>query len=73
MIPIDTATGLQSSMQVHGYTVDVQVGYLLTHPDGSEALLKTDRAGAELYAAKHRATIERAYVLRSKGHGKLAP
>lgn len=64
MIPIDTATGLQSGMPVRAGTVDVLVGYLITHPDGYEVRMPADRTRAELYAARNHATLELMYVRR---------
>ena len=64
MIPIDTATGLQSGTEVHTGTVDVLVGYLVTHADGFEARLAPDKTRAELYAAKSHATVEPMFVRR---------
>ena len=45
-------------------TVDVLVGYLVTHADGYEARIGPDRMRAELYAARNRATIEPMFVRR---------
>lgn len=44
--------------------VNVLVGYLATHADGYEARLGADRARAEHYAARNRATLEALYVKR---------
>jgi hypothetical protein len=44
--------------------VEVLVGYLATHSDGTVARLGPDKARAELYAASHHATIEMMYVKR---------
>jgi hypothetical protein len=64
VIPIDTATGLQSGAEPHTGTVLVLVGYLVTHADGFEARLAPDKTRAELYAAKSHATIEPMFVRR---------
>ena len=74
-VPIDTATGLQAGEAVHvgasDHTerplemVDVLVGYLATHADGFEARVGPDRARAEHYAAKQRATLEPMFVRRA--------
>ena len=45
-------------------SVEVLVGYLVTHADGFEARLAPDRTRAELYAAKSHATIEPMFVKR---------
>lgn len=45
-------------------TVEVLVGYLVTHADGYEARVGPDRTRAELYAARNHATIEPIYVRR---------
>lgn len=63
MQPIDLATGLPCGSETKG-TVDVLVGYLVTHADGFEARLAPDRTRAELYAAKSHATLEPMYVKR---------
>ena len=62
--PIDTTTGLQAGSSVHDGTVDVLVGYLVTHADGYEARIGPDRTRAELYAARKRATLEPMFVRR---------
>jgi hypothetical protein len=65
MVPIDTATGLQAGSPVpHTSTVEVLVGYLVTHPDGYEARVGPDRTRADLYAARNHATVEPMYVKR---------
>ena len=64
MIPIDTATGLQSGSPVHTGQVDVLVGYLVTHADGYQVRIGPDRTRAELYAARNHATLEPMYVRR---------
>ena len=45
-------------------TVEVIVGYLVTHSDGSVALLRTDREHADRYARTHRGTLEPVFVRR---------
>ena len=50
-------------------TVELVVGYLVTHADGYEARFGPDRTRAELYAAKQHATLETMYVRR----GTLPP
>ena len=45
-------------------TVDVLVGYLVTHPDGYEARVGPDHTRASLYAARNRATLEPMFVRR---------
>lgn len=48
-------------------TVDVVVGYLVTHPDGYGALIRGDRTRAENYAITHHAVaIEPVFVRRSE-------
>lgn len=54
----------QLRMAAHDDTVEVLVGYLVTHPDGFEARVGPDRARAELYAVRNRATLEPMYVRR---------
>ena len=66
LIPIDTATGLQSGMPVHTQ-VEVVVGYLVTHPDGYQVRMPPDRTRADLYAAQQHATVEPMYVRRAAG------
>lgn len=65
MIPVDTTTGLQSGLEVHTGTLDVLVGYLVTHADGFECRLAPDKARAELYAARNHATLEPMFVRRA--------
>ena len=66
MIPIDTATGLQSGSPVHSDRAPVLVGWLVTHDDGFEARLGPDRARAEVYVRQHRAVrIEGMFVWRA--------
>lgn len=66
MIPVDTATGLQSGSEPHTGEVLVLKGYLVTHADGFEARLGPDRARAEVYLRQHRATlIEPMFVRRA--------
>lgn len=48
-------------------TVEVLVGYLVTHADGYEARVGPDRTRAELYAARNHATLEPMYVRRPIG------
>ena len=48
-------------------TVEVIVGYLVTHADGYEARVGPDRTRAELYAARNHATLEPMYVRRPIG------
>jgi hypothetical protein len=65
-MPIDTTTGRQAGGPVHTGTVELTVGYLVTHPDGFEARLGPDRARAEVYLRQHRAMlIEPMYVRRN--------
>lgn len=45
-------------------TIDVLVGYLVTHADGYEARIGPDRTRADLYAARNRATLEPMFVRR---------
>ena len=45
-------------------TVEVLVGYLVTHADGYEARVGPDRTRAELYAIRNHATLEPLYVKR---------
>lgn len=47
-------------------TVELVVGYLVTHADGYEARVGPDRTRAELYAAKQHATLETMYVRRPR-------
>lgn len=48
-------------------TVDVVVGYLVTHSDGSEALIRGDRTRADNYAVTHRGIkVEPAFVRRQQ-------
>lgn len=63
-VPIDTATGLQAGSPVHDGTIDVLVGYLVTHQDGYQARIGPDRTRADLYAARNHATVEAMYVRR---------
>lgn len=51
-------------MQTEPQTVDVMVGYLITHSDGFEARLGPDKARAELYAVRNHARIEVLFVRR---------
>ena len=44
--------------------VPVLVGYLITHPDGYEVRMSTDKTRAEMYAVRQRGTIEPFYVFR---------
>lgn len=64
-VPIDTTTGLQAGSSVHDGTVDVLVGYLVTHADGYEARVGPDRTRAQLYAVRSRATLEPMFVRRA--------
>lgn len=57
VVPIDTSTGLQAGSHVHTGTVEVLVGWLVTHADGFEVRLAADRARADKYLQQHRATI----------------
>ena len=52
-------------------TVEVVVGYLVTHADGFEARLGPDRTRADLYAAQQHATVEPMFV-RRKAAGIVA-
>lgn len=45
-------------------SVEILVGYLVTHADGYQARLAPDLTRAELYAARQHATIEPMYVRR---------
>ena len=63
MRPVDLTTGLPYG-GADPQPVDVMVGYLITHGDGFEARLGPDRARAELYAARNRATLEPMFVRR---------
>ena len=54
-------------------TVEVVVGYLATHTDGTVARLGPDRTRAELYAVTHHATIEMMYVRRRPAQTAHAP
>ena len=66
MIPIDTATGLQSGSPARSDRAPVLVGWLVTHDDGFEARLGPDRARAEVYVRQHRAVrIEGMFVWRA--------
>lgn len=47
-------------------TVEVVVGWLATHVDGTVARLGPDRTRAENYACTHHATIEVMYCKRAK-------
>lgn len=64
--PIDLTTGLPCGVPAPAAdgTVEVPVGYLATHADGTTALLRLDRARADMYAQTHHALIERVYVRR---------
>ncbi len=63
--PVDTTTGLQSGSAVHTGTVEVIVGYLVTHGDGTVARLGPDRSYADRYLRTHGGTgIEEMYVRR---------
>ena len=63
--PADTATGLQDGSAPHTVRAPVLVGWLVTHDDGFEARLGTDRARAEVYVRQHHATrIEAMFVWR---------
>lgn len=65
MIPIDTATGLQSGPEVHTGTVDVLVGYLVTHADGTVARLGPDKGYADRYLRTHGGVaVEEMFVRR---------
>ena len=72
-IPIDTATGMQSGPAVHLATVEVLVGYLVTHADGYQVRMDTDRARVGIYAARNHATIEPMYVRRARQAGAGGP
>ena len=72
-IPVDAATGLQSGMPVHTGTVDVLVGWLVTHADGTSARLGIDRARADAYLRSHRGVaIEAMFVRRVEMPNKTA-
>ena len=64
MHPVDANTGLQSGSEVHSDPELILKGYLVTHENGFEVRLNTDRGHAELYAVRNRATMEPLYVLR---------
>ena len=49
----------------HTGTVDVLVGYLVTHSDGFAARLAPDFARAQLYAARNHALLEPIFVRRN--------
>lgn len=63
-VPRDVLTGRQSGPAGAIESVEVAVGYLVTHSDGYQVRLDLDRTRAELYAARNRATIEPMYVRR---------
>lgn len=46
-------------------TVEVLVGYLVTHADGYEARIGPDRTRADLYAERNHATVEPMFVRRA--------
>lgn len=65
LTPIDTATGLQSGPDVHTGTVEVLVGWLVTHGDGTVARLGPDSGYADRYLRTHGGVaIEEMYVRR---------
>lgn len=65
LTPIDTATGHQSGPEVHTGTVEVLVGWLVTHSDGTVARLGPDRGYAERYVRTHGGVaLEAMYVRR---------
>lgn len=56
----------QLRMAAHDDTVEVLVGYWVTHHDGSAAFIRGDRTRAENYLITHRGVrIEPVYVRRS--------
>lgn len=64
-IPIDTTTGQQSGPVVHTATVEVIVGYLVTHGDGTVARLGPDRGYADRYLRTHGGVaVEEMFVRR---------
>lgn len=63
-VPRDVLTGRQSGPAGAIESVEVVVGYLVTHPDGYVVRFELDRARAELYAIRNHATLEEMYVRR---------
>jgi len=45
-------------------TVEVIVGYLVTHPDGYQVRMPPDKARADGYAARQHGVVETMYVRR---------
>lgn len=64
-VPRDVLTGRQSGPAGAIESVEVAVGYLVTHADGYQVRMDLDRTRAELYAARNHATIELMFVRRA--------